>query len=401
MTGVGRRSPSPIGTVGRVAGRLALTGGHRAAELLPFGRGEHEAPASVADITPRWLTRALCAEVPGAQVIDFRATGPTSQTTSRSTLHLTYNEAGVEGGLPTSVFAKLTATLRQRMFLGLIRCIEGEPLFYRDIRPQLDLECPRGYHGAVEQGSWRSVVLIEDIAATRGATFQHATTPITRDGIESLLSVMAGYHGAMWQSAAIARAPWLKSPLDHFDNTSAFLNMRARVEVGIRRAADVVPPRIRQHASDLWEPFIASMEGASSGPATLLHGDPHVGNTYRTASGTTALLDWQVCMKGSWAFDYAYAVATALAVDDRREWEQDLLAFYLDALRDAGGSPPPFDEAFRLYRQCLMYPFHTWTTVLGRSAVQPLMQEEDVCLLIIERLAHAIDDLNAARAFTA
>jgi hypothetical protein len=69
-------------------------------------------------------------------------------------------------------------------------------------------------------------------------------------------------------------------------------------------------------------------------------------------------------------------------VDERREREQDLLALHLDVLRDAGASRPPFEEAFGLYRQCSMYPLHTWTTV-------------------IQRPAHAIDDLTAARACTA
>lgn len=400
MSATTTAAPSTVATAGRVIGRLAATSSYRIAEILP-GTGRSDAsrvPSSVAAITDDWLTHALCADVPGARVTGFTPSGPTSQTTSRATLHLRYNDQGAEAGLPTSVFAKLTATLRQRMFLGLIRCIEGEPLFYRNIRPQIEIDCPRGYHGSVDPKSWRSVVLIEDIASTRGATFLHANSSIGRDDIESLAKVMAGFHGAAWNNPAILSADWLKSPLDHFQNTSAFLNMRKRVEVGVQRTADIVPARIRDHVEDLWDPFLASMQACSTGPATLLHGDPHVGNTYRSASGVTALLDWQVCMKGSWAFDYAYAVATALTIEDRRAWERDLLAFYLDSLAEAGGHPPSFDEAFRQYRQCLMYPFHTWTTVIGRSAVQPLMQEEDVCRLIIERLAHAIDDLDATKA---
>ncbi|TAM65670.1 phosphotransferase [Mycobacterium sp.] len=384
-------------TASRVIARLASTTAYRVAEVLPLPRTAdvNVVPAAVGAMTARWLTHALCADVPAARVIDFAAVGPTSQTTSRATLHLQYNDAGIDAGLPNTVFAKLTATLRQRMFLGLIRCLEGEPLFYRDLRPKLSIECPYGYYGAVDRKSWRSVVLTEDIAATRSATFLHATSRISRADIESLVSVMAGFHGAMWESPQITRASWLKTPYDHFHNTSAFLNMRKRVAVGVRRTADIVPVRIRDNVNDLWQPFLASMQACSTGPATLLHGDPHVGNTYRSGMGATAFLDWQVCMKGSWAFDYAYVVSTALTVEDRRAWERDLLVYYLDALAAAGGQPPSFDEAFRLYRQCLMYPFHTWTTVIGRSAMQPLMQEEDVCRLIIERVAHAIDDLDA------
>jgi hypothetical protein len=280
-----------------------------------------------------------------------------------------------------------------------IRCLEGEPRFYSDLRPLLDLECPEGYFGAVDARSWRSVVLIEDIARTRGAEFLHATNAVDRAGIESLLTVMAGYHGSLWRSPAIEgpAAGWLKSPLDHFHNTSAFLNMRKRVAVGVERSQAGIPASVRNDPDGLWDAFVRSMRGASEGPMTLLHGDPHVGNTYRTGQGAMALADWQVCMRGSWAFDYAYAVGTALSVEDRRAWEGELLPFYLERLAAAGGEPPELADAQRAYAQCLMYPFHTWTTVIGRSAVQPLMQPEDVCQIIIERLAHAIEDLGATR----
>ena len=393
-------APSRHATVGRIAGRLSTTLAYRGLELArrTSPSSAAEAPSSAGAVTAEWLTDALGRDVPGARVAGFTTASATSQTTSRASLRLHWTDAGVAAGLPEEVFVKLTATARQRLFLGLIRCIEGEPLFYREIRPLLDIECPEGYHGVVDERSWRSAVVIEDIAATRGATFCHATTAVGRPDIESLLEVMAGYHGAMWQSPAITEAPWLKRPIDHFHNTSAFLNMRKRVAVGVQRTAGLVPPRVRDDADGLWSAFLASMEQCSTGPATLLHGDPHVGNTYRTPGGTMALLDWQVCMQGSWGFDYAYAVSTALTVADRRAWEDDLLAFYLERLALAGGDPPEFEAAKRVYRQCLMYPFHTWTTVIGRSAVQPLMQEEDVCRLIVERVAQAIDDLDAVHA---
>jgi len=391
-------APTRLATAGRTVGRLGLTLGSRAAEAVrraPYTAAT-EVPPSAAAITPQWLTDALCRDVPGARVTAVRADGQTSQTTARASLRLTYDEAGSAAGLPEAVFVKLTTTVRQRLFLGLIRCLEGEPWFYRELRPQLDIECPHGYYGAADDRSWRSIVVIEDIAATRGATFCHATTAVDRADMESLLAVMASYHGAMWESPAIRDG--LKSPLDHFHNVSAFLDMRKRCAVGVQRAGAVVPRAVRDDPDGLWSAFVASMRACSEGPATLLHGDPHVGNTYRTGAGATALTDWQVCMRGSWAYDYAYAVSTALSVEDRRAWEEDLLVFYLERLARAGGDPPELDEARRMYRRCLMYPLHTWTTVLGRSAVQPLMQEEDVCRLIIERVSHAIDDLDATRA---
>lgn len=398
-------SPTPTvrATVARTTRRIGTTVGHRVLErarsFAPTDAAE--VPSSASGLSAAWLSSALCAGTSGAHVVGVKQSGETSQTTSRASLRLTYDEAGRAAGLPEAVFAKSTASVRQRLFLGLIRCLEGEPRFYADLRPNLDLNCPQGYFGAFDPASWRSIVLIEDIAATRGATFCHATSAVSRDDIESLLTVMAGYHGAMWEAQAIQGpgAAWLKTPLDHFHNTSAFLNMRKRCEVGVQRTAPLIPSAVRDAPDALWEGLMRSMRLSSEGPTTLLHGDPHVGNTYRTAPGRMALADWQVCMRGHWAFDVAYAISTALTVEDRRAWEQDLVAHYLEQLARAGGQAPELEEARVAYRRNLFYPWHTWVTVIGRSAVQPLMQEEDVCRLIIERVSAAIDDLGVLRSF--
>ena len=56
--------------------------------------------------------------------------------------------------------------------------------------------------------------------------------------------------------------------------------------------------------------------------------------------------DWQCVARGHWALDYSYALAGALDTHDRREWQEDLLRFYLQHLHDDGVTPvPTFDEA--------------------------------------------------------
>lgn len=400
---VGGPAPTRSATAARVVRRLGTTIGHRMREGVHGSRpvAAHAVPGRAEQLTPDWLTAALCGDVPGARVTRVELSGASSQTTSRAGLRITYDDAGREAGLPERVFAKLTATVRQRLFLGLIRIVDGEPRFYRDLRPLLDIECPQGYHGAVDPRSWRSVVLMEDIAAMRGAEFCHATTNVDRRGAESLVRVLARCHGTMWDAAGTRpELAGLKLPIDHFHNVSAFLDMRTRCAVGIERSADVVPPTVRDASDALWDAFVASMRRCSTGPLTLLHGDPHVGNTYRLPNGRMAFADWQVVMRGSWSFDIAYALSTALTIEDRRAWERDLLALYLDELGAAGGEAPTAIEAWDAYRGSLMYPLHTWLTVIGRSRLQPEMQPDDVSRIIIGRVATAIDDLAALRVAT-
>jgi aminoglycoside phosphotransferase (APT) family kinase protein len=134
---------------------------------------------------------------------------------------------------------------------------------------------------------------------------------------------------------------------------------------------------------------------ASRGPRTYLHGDLHVANTYVTASEALGIADWQVGLQGSWVHDYAYLVSTALEIEDRRAWEKDLLAFYLDRLRAAGGERIELTRAWEDYRRATLYPYFAWIYTLGRARLQPKFQPERVSLTMIRRIAAAIADLDS------
>ena len=86
----------------------------------------------------------------------------------------------------------------------------------------------------------------------------------------------------------------------------------------------------------------------------LCHDDVHLKNWYVAGNGEMGLSDWQDVSRGHWARDVAYAVSTALTVEDRRAWEQDLIKYYLEELRASGGPQVGFDEAWKVYRRQLI-----------------------------------------------
>jgi hypothetical protein len=43
----------------------------------------------------------------------------------------------------------------------------------------------------------------------------------------------------------------------------------------------------------------------------------------------------------------------------------------------------------------MFYPYFAWLYTLGRSRLQPRFQPEEVSLMLIERIAAAIDDLHS------
>ena len=353
-------------------------------------------PRSPAEITPAWLTSVLCPRIPGARVLSARPLERSTGTTTRQTLQVEYNEAGAIGELPERVFVKCASSVAQRLMLGLGGLIQGEPRFYGTVRPLLEIEAPTSYFGAADQRSWRSILLLEDVVHTRQARFWNPGTRITRDRMEDLLSTMAVWHGRLWESPLLER--WLKGPDDQLRVIDALLGLADRRAAGSERARRVIPPSLYSRRDDLHEAMRRALKAAARGPRTLLHGDLHVANTYLTAEGAVGVCDWQVVLQGSWAHDYSYIVATALETEDRRAWERELLALYLECLAARGGPRFSFDAAWLAYRRALFYPYFAWLYTLGRSRLQPSFQPEAVSLALVGRIAAAIDDLDALAA---
>ncbi len=356
-----------------------------------------EVPRSPAEIDAAWLTAVLCPRAAGACVTSVRPSGGSSGTTTRRALDLIYNDAGTAAGLPSRVFAKCTTTLAQRLMLGLGGFLYGEPGFYTLVRPELALEAPMGYFGAVDRHSWHSIVLIEDVVATRGASFWQPRTQVTRGQIENLLSTVAGWHGGLWGSARLAGWRWLKTPAQLMRLIDALIGLANRLPVGAERARGVIPFALRDRQEDLYEAMRRSMAISSQGTPTYLHGDLHIANTYVLADERMGTVDWQAGLRGSWAYDYSYIVATALDAEARRAWEGELLDFYLERLAAAGGDRIPRNKAWSAYRSALFYPYFAWMYTIGRSRLQPNFQPDGVSLTMIERVSTAIDDLESLK----
>ncbi|PQM45170.1 phosphotransferase [Mycobacterium talmoniae] len=359
----------------------------------PTPRTAADVPISGSHVTPEWLTAVLCRGVPGAHVVSFSNPSGSSGSTERLALRVVYDDAGQRAGLPTELFTKAGTKVSQRLLTGGAGVLHGEEHFYMSLRDKTTMEAPRGYWAKADNRSWRSITIMEDIVATRGARFVGPTERLTEDQMHDLVRTLACMHGQLWEDPAITV---LRTLRQYIDRASAMVAARDRAAVGMDRAAQEIPARLHGQADRIYEATVRSLNiGTNEMPQTLLHGDAHVGQTYVTAEGKMGYADWHHCLRGGWAFDFAYAVNSACEPEDRREWERGLMETYLNSLAEYGGAAPSFDDAWLSYRQQSFWPLTAWLFTIGRAWYQPEMQPVDRCKAIIRRTAAAVDDLDA------
>ena len=358
-----------------------------------------DVPGSVAEITPQWLTAVLC-KTPGAKVLNVKLTGGDAGSSTRQGLELTLNAEAQQAGIPTRLFTKSAPTFVQRMFLGLSDASQGEIVFYTRIRPQLDIEAPRGYHACMDHSSWRSMTLMDDIDTSKGSKFISTETYIDKSMMADLLGNMAKWHAVFWNSPQLTKElAWVRTTAQFLADMNKYISFKGRALLAMEKYPQLLPADMHGQGEALWDAVQASYQIDLRQQATFLHGDAHIGQTYITREGRMGYSDWQLIQRGSWAADFAYGIASALTIEDRRKWENDLLRGYLDALHAAGGPRLDLDAAWLSYRQHTLYPFFAWAfTRAGAGAVLPDMQPDSVCNDIMSRTAHAVSDLESIKA---
>jgi aminoglycoside phosphotransferase (APT) family kinase protein len=156
-----------------------------------------------------------------------------------------------------------------------------------------------------------------------------------------------------------------------------------------------MPAKLMQRRQEVWPATMKALAVHTSEPSTFLHSDVHIGNWYQTGAGRMGLCDWQCPSRGHWSRDVAYAISSALEPEDRRNWERELLARYLERLAEHRAPKLNFDKSFTWYRQQLLHAFSMWTITLRHSPLLPSMQTEAMTLAMMERVGTAIDDLDA------
>jgi aminoglycoside phosphotransferase (APT) family kinase protein len=346
-------------------------------------------PASWDEITPAWMTDALRRHHPDAVVSDVEVVLRDDGTNRRARLGLTYSA----GTGPATVFAKAVDPAHAEL-VALTSGLFHEPRLF-NAGVILPLDHPVVYAAILDEDTSDFLMIMEDVVA-RGADPRDSTRPMTVDQVASGVRGLAKLHSEFWGDRIIS-----DPALSWVEPFVAFAGLEyAPLEIAHERLGDSVPAEIPAMTGtdlfvDIWARYIGTLTEA---PQTLLHGDPHIGNTYVLPDDTVGFLDWQMVRRGNFALDLGYFLQGALTIEDRRRSERDLVDEYRGALSLPADDMPSADEVWLRYRGSVAHGLAIWMATLSGGDA---WQGAEICLALAQRYAAAFVDLDTRGALDA
>ncbi len=342
-------------------------------------------PSAWEAVTPGWMTSALAHEFPGVEVQDVKVELRDDGTNRRARLGLSY----ASGSGPATVFVKAAdpehAAVNARM-----GGVFNEPRLFASGAP-LPLDHPQVYFTLIDEPNLDFIMVMEDVVA-RGCDPRDATRPMTVEQVANGVRGLARLHSAYWGDRLrdYPQLSWVEPFV-------AWRGMAVGIDIGLERAGECVPSEVqgltgKQIMRDIWAPFIGTL---AHGASTLLHGDPHIGNTYVLPGHGVGFLDWQVLRTGNSSLDLGYFLQGACTVDDRRAAERDLVEEYYAALELPVEERPSRDDVWLRYRASTAHGLTMWLVTAASD-----WQRQDVSLALAHRYAAAFVDLDGASAIS-
>jgi Ser/Thr protein kinase RdoA (MazF antagonist) len=343
-------------------------------------------PTSSQDVTSAWLMDVLSRSAPGTTIDHVEQEKIVHGAATKLRIRIDY--LNNPASLPDRMWVK-TGWEDHSPLMERAGVYAREATFYRDLAAAVGDRAPAGYFSA-QDGEGRSVVVIEDLGE-RGADLWECTVPRRADDVAKLLSTLASLHARWWESDDLLHMTAVDWPVDADGPTAEWprANGGERLREVLAGPRGQLMPQSTRDADRIDQAFWKMVETLKRVEGRcLLHGDAHPGNCFTDARGA-GLYDWQTIARGPWAYDVSYLIVTAMAVEDRRYHERDLLAHYLDELAFAGVSnSPTFSAAWQDYLRYIAYPLLIWPT----NHVSH--QSEDNIRALSERLGAAAADFD-------
>ena len=305
-------------------------------------------PAGPSDITPAWLEHALAPRYPGVRVGAVEVVEVRQVTNTHAFLRLDYEDAR---GAPNRMFCKMLP-LEPGRRIGLAASLMGpkEVFFYSRLAPHLALRVPDVYVARHDPDDESFVLLMEDLGVS-GCRVSDGTWGITADSAATALEDLAALHVRFEDpQRRLSEVPW--APMAQDVPPYGMAPLRYGLDHHRDRMSDTFAQVAEIYIADPLA--LKRLWSNGPGPATVVHGDTHIGNLFDDG-GRTGFLDWGVINVTTPLRDASYFITMAMQIEDRRDHERDLLRHYLAARETLGGASIGWDEAWEAHRLHALY----------------------------------------------
>lgn len=338
-------------------------------------------PRTVEEITAGWLAEVLGTDV-GTITVEPVGLGI-------GLMGLLYRVRSDVDGVPPVIVKLATTEPGSRQVAEAFRFYEKEARFYTELASEVPVATPRVFAARWDPATGDVVLVLEDLSDARaidqltGATAEEAAT---------LVSALGDLHAAWWESPRFGTLGWLPRLCDPpFPQGLA----QSTAQAG-PRFAELFGARLPRRLTDLPERMPAAvgplMEQLSEAPVTLNHGDWRLDNFF-FRGGSPVVIDWQICMKASGAYDLGYFMSQSLDPEVRRAHGEDLVDLYMERLTAAGVRFDPTGLRTQ-HRRAVLLTF-VYPLVSGGQAELVNDRATELVEIMVDRCVSAIVDLDA------
>lgn len=347
-------------------------------------------PRDPSDVTPAWLTEALCGSslADGARVVAVRSEIVGTGQMGLS-VRYTLDWSSRPPGSPASVVCKFASPDPTSRATGLLlRTYEVEVSFYRTLASTVHIRTPRCHFADIDLSSGEFVLVLEDLApAAQGDQMAGCTVAQAALALDEL----AKLHAPRWGDERLAALPWLhRNTPEVLESTSQLLppllsgfleRYRTELEPEHVRVAERLMGSLHRWFADREPPFV------------IQHGDYRVDNMlFATAAGGHPLtvVDWQTAVWGPPLADVAYFLGASLPTDLRRAEERALVRHYHDAVTARGAHGIDRDRCWRDYRK-FTFAGMLMAVCASMLVVQTARGDEMFLTMARRHAAHVLD----------
>jgi|GEM_PF-669488 len=313
---------------------------------------------------------------------------------------------------PPSVFVKSSGGFFSKSALMMLGALYKEAEVARQ-KTNLPFRHPVLYGSLIDKKSFSFLLAMEDITGENLRINTPADTLSLKEA-RSGLEELAKLHARYWNRDAedkdsfikvwkMAKPLWPVSALNLERGVSKFYSLLKKDKQFISELSDSLVDNESKLLSKSYKinPMVLNKEFFrisslyASGPLTLLHGDPHIGNTYTVDHEWLGFFDLQLLRRGNWSSDIGYFLLSSLSIQDRRRYLDELLDYYFGQLALHGIALPSEAQAKQLIRCSPIFGLASWIHTFSFG----IFQKREYCLEMIKRFLSAYYDLETSQIY--